>query len=360
MRRNGFQIFFLLAAGFLVQVLTCVDAIAGPKPDTVKLVTHQIQLRALPVPFKRGDADKKVFGKLIWSGGFQIMSPSPYLGVYSGAAISKDGGKLILVSDAGTWALMALSYQKNRLAPPRSALVGPLLAKSGKPLFRGRDRDAEAITLLRADKFFGKAYVSFEQFHRIGVFSLSKKGLSHPKKYLRLPEITKRLRGNAGLESLAILRGGRLKGSLVAIAQSKQDKAGNFKGWLVRKGKVKPIKFTPPELDTYRITDAVSLPNGDLILLERRFKFLTVNIRVRYVRQAALLSNRPIEGTVLMEANSNTHMVDNMEVITAHKNRQGETIITLLSDDNFNSFQKTLILQFALPKTSLVAARLKN
>ena len=156
---------------------------------------------------------------------------------------------------------------------------------------------------------------------------------------------------------MAVLRGGRLKGALVAIAQSKQDKAGNFKGWLIARRKVRPIWFTPPPLDTYRITDAVSLANGDLLLLERRFKFLTVNIRIRHVRQKELVSGKPIKGQVLMEANSNTHFVDNMEAITAHKNKHGETIITLLSDDNFNSFQKNLILQFALPNSAIVTAR---
>ncbi len=61
-----------------------------------------------------------------------------------------------------------------------------------------------------------------------------------------------------------------------------------------------------------------------------------------------------------MEANSNTHTVDNMEAITVHTNKHNETIITLLSDDNFNSFQKTLIMQFALPKSSLIAAKARK
>jgi hypothetical protein len=37
-----------------------------------------------------------------------------------------------------------------------------------------------------------------------------------------------------------------------------------------------------------------------------------------------------------------------MEGIALHRNASGETILTLISDDNFLPFQRTLLLQFAL------------
>jgi hypothetical protein len=37
-----------------------------------------------------------------------------------------------------------------------------------------------------------------------------------------------------------------------------------------------------------------------------------------------------------------------MEAIAVHRNAGGETIITLLSDDNFNRLQRTILLRFAL------------
>lgn len=331
------------------------SAMAGAKPDVTKLTPQKITLKARPVSFKRGETERKIFGSLIFKNGFSLSSPSPYWGGLSGMAISNKGNKLALVSDAGFWAMLELDYASKYLKPPKEALVGPLLSSKGKPLKRGRDRDAEAITLLRSDKFFGKALISFEDNHRIGRFSIDKNGINSAPSYLKLPSITRRLRGNAGLEAMAILRGGKNKGALVAIAQSKKDKNRNFIGWIVKKGKIRKIRFTPPPLDKYRITDAVSLANGDLLLLERRYKFLTVNIRVRYVKQSELFSNRPIRGRVVLEANNHDHVVDNMEGISAHTNKKGETIITLLSDDNFNGFQRTLLMQFALPKNWKVA-----
>jgi hypothetical protein len=37
-----------------------------------------------------------------------------------------------------------------------------------------------------------------------------------------------------------------------------------------------------------------------------------------------------------------------MEGIAAHRSASGETILTLISDDNFSALQRTLLMQFAL------------
>ncbi len=42
------------------------------------------------------------------------------------------------------------------------------------------------------------------------------------------------------------------------------------------------------------------------------------------------------------------YQIDNMEGIAVHRNAHGETIITLVSDDNFSAIQRNLLLQFAL------------
>ena len=46
--------------------------------------------------------------------------------------------------------------------------------------------------------------------------------------------------------------------------------------------------------------------------------------------------------------------IDNMEGIAVHEGRKGETIVTLISDDNFNRFlQRTVLLQFRLTDKAL-------
>lgn len=40
--------------------------------------------------------------------------------------------------------------------------------------------------------------------------------------------------------------------------------------------------------------------------------------------------------------------IDNMEGIDAHVTADGETVLTLVSDDNFSFLQRTLLLQFTM------------
>jgi hypothetical protein len=40
--------------------------------------------------------------------------------------------------------------------------------------------------------------------------------------------------------------------------------------------------------------------------------------------------------------------VDNLEAIDAHVTPEGETVLTLVSDDNFSLIQRNLLLQFTL------------
>jgi hypothetical protein len=40
--------------------------------------------------------------------------------------------------------------------------------------------------------------------------------------------------------------------------------------------------------------------------------------------------------------------IDNMEGIDVHRTARGETVLTLVSDDNFSSIQRTVLLQFTL------------
>ena len=42
------------------------------------------------------------------------------------------------------------------------------------------------------------------------------------------------------------------------------------------------------------------------------------------------------------------YQIDNMEGLGIHRSPQGETVLTLISDDNFSALQRTILLQFTL------------
>jgi hypothetical protein len=106
----------------------------------------------------------------------------------------------------------------------------------------------------------------------------------------------------------------------------------------------------------FDITGAAALPDGDIVVLERRFRFSEgVKMRIRRIGASEIKRGALIRGEVLLEAHDNLN-IDNMEAIAAHRGRSGETVITLMSDDNFNPLQRTLIMQFALPGPRVLAS----
>jgi len=70
-------------------------------------------------------------------------------------------------------------------------------------------------------------------------------------------------------------------------------------------------------------------------------------MRIRRVPLAAIQEGAIVDGPPLVEADL-AYQVDNMEGIGVHRNAQGETVLTLVSDDNFSPIQRSLLLQFTL------------
>ena len=75
----------------------------------------------------------------------------------------------------------------------------------------------------------------------------------------------------------------------------------------------------------------------------------------RIVRLESLATSHESSGEVLIEANDSLN-IDNMEGIAVHRGASGETVLTLISDDNFSALQRTLLMQFALPDGKPVLA----
>jgi hypothetical protein len=55
-----------------------------------------------------------------------------------------------------------------------------------------------------------------------------------------------------------------------------------------------------------------------------------------------------MQGEVLLEATGPD--VDNMEAVAVHPGPDGTSRITLVSDNNFNEWERSLLLEFSLPE----------
>jgi hypothetical protein len=82
-------------------------------------------------------------------------------------------------------------------------------------------------------------------------------------------------------------------------------------------------------------------------LLERWYMpWRGVGMRIRRLAGADIAPDSMLDGPVLIEADLG-HEIDNMEGLAVHQ-EGGRTILTIISDDNFSPWQRTLLLEFEL------------
>ena len=333
-------------------------AVAQGKPDTGGLEVQPIDVEAQPITsFDKNDQGRTRYGRLEWRGGLVLSSSSANFGGWSGLAFDPGGKRLIAVSDAGAWMTAELGYDGRRPNALKSVRIGPLAARDGRALRQRGDRDAEALVLAEGSLAKGTLLIAFEGHDRIGRFPAGARGVSAPVAYLEIPPEIHRL-GRNGLEALTVLRGGEFKGSVVAVAEQPLPGERDRAGWIWVGGE--PKRFAVEDVGGFDVTDMASLDDGGLLVLERRFNWSEgVKMRLRRVKARALRPGAVVGGEVLVEADSR-HEIDNMEGLAVRQGAGGETLITMISDDNFNKvLQRTVLLEFALSGKDTASAATK-
>jgi hypothetical protein len=338
-----------VAAALLVVAPALADkpltVLPGPTPTTIT---------AIAIDFDREHPSRKEFGKLVFRAGLNLYAKTSHFGGFSALVIDPSGRTLLAISDAGTWMRATLDYDGRKLKGLSDAVLGPVLGADGKPLRDDEMRDSEGMTLVDGDTRQGTAYVSFERKHRIARYPFSAEKFGPPTGTVPLPAPAKAMVANRGIEAMALIKAGKLKGTLLAFAEGRADKNGNLMGWLI--GGPTPGGVVLKRIGGFDITDAASLPDGGVVLLERRFRFSEgIKMRLRRLAATEIKRGALMQGEVLLEADDSLN-IDNMEAIAAHRAPSGETVLTLMSDDNFSALQRTLIMQFTLPETTPVVA----
>ena len=90
------------------------------------------------------------------------------------------------------------------------------------------------------------------------------------------------------------------------------------------------------------------LPNGDILVLTRHYTVLGgARVRLERLPAAAIDAGTTLQGTLLARFR-HPLTVDNFEGVAAVQGEDGATLVYILSDDNFNFFQRTLLLLFRL------------
>ena len=271
-------------------------------------------------------------------GGLEIARHELGFGGLSGLHIAPDL-TVTVISDIGRFAEMSLTLD-TELRPLRLALrrTGRLADGAGRPLPRGHAGDAEALARLPD----GSWLVAYERWHRIRRHA----ALDGPGSYVEAPPGLERAAANAGLESLAVLADGRW----LAIAEELPlpEAPGLTAGWLGGPGAWVPIGWRPaPGMQP---VDAAPLPGGGALVLERGFSlfggFSARLTRIGAPALAAAHAGSVLEGEEILRFEPPLP-VDNYEGVAVLRH-QGRLLVGIISDDNENRLQRTLLLLFEL------------
>lgn len=293
-----------------------------------------VAVEAIPVEFGAQQA-----GALLFRGGLELRSTDSAFGGLSGMEVFEDG-RLIAVSDNGAW------FDAQLVLDDAGALVGvsgmrtALMRDVSSAAFGSKEEgDAEALAQLQDGRFA----VAFEQRQAILFYDMNRDGpfgAATPGPPLAgvgaLP-------ANVGLEAIATLANGDL------LIGAEGGGAGDTPLWRASpqasEGVASEVRYRAAP--GFSLTSLDRLPNGDVIALER-FYAPVIGPRARITRfQEDALAGGVIAPAELARL-APPHALDNFEAIAAIALPDGETRLYILSDDNFNARQRTLLLAFDL------------
>ena len=339
----------LLSRGsaFLAILALALIPAAAQAPRVVNVDIQKIVIRSQAVEaFDPREPARTRFGALEFRGGLILESAHKDFGGLSGLRIMAGGERFLSVTDKGNWLRGRIVYRGSVPVAIADAEMAPILGLDGKPL-RGRSwYDAEALAV--AD---GVAYVGIERVNQVVRFDIAKEGLRARGRPLVVPPGMKLLPHNQSIECLEMApKGSPLAGTLISISERGLDTGGNLMGFLIGGSDLKGGGgvFSLKRTDEFDVSDCAATPDGELLVLERRFSWARgLAIRIRSVPLAAIKPGALVDGRELIFADMG-FQIDNMEGLSVHRDSSGAVVLTLISDDNFSPLQRTLLLQFTL------------
>ena len=264
--------------------------------------------------------------RTIWAG------EDERLGGLSGMLLSEDGTEIIAVSDRGVLfeGRLERSGDEARLVRVTTVQSAALQTPRGTPLGRFAI-DGEGMT--RAPD--GGFYITFEAEHRLRYYP----GFGQRARPRPAHQDFARLQNNSGLEALA----SGADGIVYAIPERSGALDRPFPVYRFD-GTRWDVPFTVPRRPPFLPVGADIGPDGRLYLLERDFQMLG-GFATR-LRRFEIGSDELFGEATLLETRFGT--LDNMESISIWRGPDGRLRVLMLADDNFNLFQRNLLVEFVI------------
>ncbi|MYZ50436.1 esterase-like activity of phytase family protein, partial [Propylenella binzhouense] len=278
------------------------------------------------------------FGALEFLGGIDITARDRRLGGLSGIDVGADGDAVTMVSDDGYLVRGRLVHENGRLVGLADAEIRGLF-----PVERDKF-EADAEDLAFAPDGTGGLLAMERRRTPLLAFRVED-GWPVPTEPVAVPPAVLKLKMNRGLESVAYAPAASpLAGRAIIVAERAAERgAATIPAWILGGGAFRIVRR-----DDYDIASARFLPDGDLLVLERRFTPISgIAMRIRRIDGGRIRDGAELDGAVLIEAGM-TDQIDNMEGLAVHREASGRVVLTLVSDDNKSILQRTLLLQFAI------------
>ncbi len=269
------------------------------------------------------------------------------LGGLSALAWDEDESRLYALSDRGALFHLRPQFEGGHLVSVDALAAFALRDHDERPL-KGRRADAEALIVERANN--GRTgdsvlVVAFERAPRILRFSPDGRFLDSLRLPAELRDKDRYSDPNKALEALTWLPGsGFLTGSEQPLRGAED---GIIELYALDGGRWRyPLADTPEA----SLVAMEALPDGSLLTLERGhgLMYLPIVIALRHTQIDRKHAGELLPITTLAVLNSSQGWsVDNFEGLTRHTGLR----FFMVSDDNFNGLQKTLLVYFGLVST---------
>lgn len=324
-----------LICGVLAFFWSAASAQVQDAPVSSRIIDH----------FDLKDPKRKQFGAFEFAGGLELSSSNQHLGSISGLRIMEQG-RFVAVADTGFW--FEGRIERDAAGRPSGVAQGkiaPVLDVDGAPFKNKWSADIEGVTIAPDG-----VYASTEMDIRVIRFA-TKKGadqtsvMNEPSQRMTGPVPDKNLRVNFAFEAIATLpQSNPMAPALLVLAENDASGGGHAPAFVFKDGQLLPLVLQ--QSDGFFITDADFLPDGNLLILERRFSIGSgQGMRIRRIEGTRIKPGVVLDGDVLLLADGRQD-IDNMEALSVFTGPDATTRIGVMSDDNHWLMQRTLYLEF--------------
>jgi hypothetical protein len=316
---------------FTLMLGQCVD---GSMPAVITPVPNQsITINSTPVALDTTNPGRRRVGALTFRGAWHLTSDTRGFGGLS--ALDVNDNRVTALGDGGT----VIRFRLGRFGNASDATITRLPDQCGH-VARKMDNDTESLA---HDGTRTGWWIGFEWRNAIcrtnADFSAGR-AIAQPRAISRWPR-------KGGAESMTRFSDGRF----VLIAEESIDDGGVHKMVVFDRDPTDPaaiattLGYRPPA--GYKPTDIAQLPDGRMLVLNRRFALWSL-----FTSKLVLIDALPSKPSGVLKGRTIAHfespvIAENFEGLSVSV-ENGKAIIWIISDDNFMRWQRTLLLKFSL------------